>query len=108
MKKYSVVIVIFIIIIIVAIVAYRQKWFNNKPTDAQLYRLIDTAAATGADTFEGVSFAHIKELMQKNCTYNEVERMIFLFSIKESDMTSAQKAEIKYLLEKALGKPLQY
>lgn len=71
----------------------------NYATDAELQRMIATANANGADTFQGTSFLTIKSKFGR-ASSSDIASLTYLFSIKESSWTSAMKATFNSIWSK--------
>lgn len=72
---------------------------SDKPSEAQLLQLYNTANSTGTDMFEGVSFEEVKQKFIK-LTSNEVNTLIMLINKGENNLTSQDAATITYLIGK--------
>lgn len=72
-------------------------------TNDQVNKLMNAAAGSGADTFEGMTMADIRSRWLKNLSSADVDRLTVLFSKSESDSSPAELSELATLLAKGAG-----
>jgi hypothetical protein len=72
-------------------------------TNDQVNRLMNAAASSGSDTFEGMTIADIKTKWLKNSSEADVNRMITLFEKSEAQSTPNEILELNTLLAKGAG-----
>ena len=96
MKKVLIVLVIILVVVAASFLIYRHI---NKPSDADIDKLISTANASGSDMFEGAP-ANIRETIKSKLTKSEVAQVTGLIQKGEKGLTQSDKETISNIIMK--------